>query len=161
MKASLIPTVFLFATIAACSPKKSVQVGNESDHQLVFPASAKNIQNRGDSASWKPDRGIATLMEIDRGDLGAFEAQLKVSDRRAPAKVHGDPLVNGWNVWPQNAKSFVPGNEVYGGFKKTWTTAPVPEEMLSCQSSAGDGLHVEVWDLPEHRVLLKLFTNWN
>lgn len=161
MKASLLPTVFLFAALAACSSKKSTQVGNETDHRLVLPASAKNIQNRGDSTSWRADKGIATLLEIDRVDLGAFEAQLKVADRRAPAKGHGDPLVNGWNVWPQDAKSFVPGNEVYGGFKKTWTTAAVPEEMLSCQSTAGDRLHVEVWDLQENRVLLKLFTDWN
>lgn len=100
-------------------------------------------------------------MDIDRKDLDAFLAQLKITDRRRPAKDQGDPTENGWNVWPQDAKTFVPGNKVYSGFKKTWNGDPVPEEMLSCQSTAGDWLHVEVWGLPEGKVLLKVYTDWN
>ncbi len=138
----LLITAFLALLLVACD-----QVGDESDHKIVFPASAKNIQNRGDS--------------IDRKDLVAFEGQLKITERRKPAKDQGDPTENGWNVWPQGAKSFVPGNKVYSGFNKTWNGVPVPEEMLSCQSTAGDWLHVEVWGLPEGKVLLKVFTQWN
>ena len=141
--------------------KKPVQVGDESDHKITFPASAKNIQNRGNSNKAQPDRGIATMFEIDRKDLDAFVAQLKITERRRPAQKQGDPTKNGWNVWPQDAKTFVPGDETYGGFKKTWNTAPIPEEMLSCQSPTGDWLHVEVWGLPEKKVLLKIFTDWN
>lgn len=152
----LLLTVLLASTMMAHS-----QVGDESDHKIAFPASAKNIQNRGDSNKAQPDRGIATILDIDRKDLDAFLAQLKITDRRKPAKDHGDPTKNGWNVWPNNAKTLVPGNDVYSGFKKTWATAPVPEEMLSCKSPAGDWLHVEVWGLPEGKVLLKVFTDWN
>jgi hypothetical protein len=152
----LLITAFLALLLVACD-----QVGDESDHKIVFPASAKNIQNRGDSNKIQPDRGIATMLEIDRKDLVAFEGQLKITERRKPAKDQGDPTENGWNVWPQGAKSFVPGNKVYSGFNKTWNGVPVPEEMLSCQSTAGDWLHVEVWGLPEGKVLLKVFTQWN
>jgi len=157
MKPFLLLLVALLAvTITACN-----QVGDESDHKIVFPASAKNIQNRGDSNRVQPDRGIATLLEIDRKDLDAFETQLKITGRRKPAKDQGDPTENGWNVWPQDAKTHVPADKVYSGFKKTWNGVPVPEEMLSCQSTAGDWLHVEVWGLPEEKVLLKVYTDWN
>jgi hypothetical protein len=157
----LLLTALLAASITACVPKKPEQVGDESDHKIVLPASAKHIQNRGNSNQAQTDRGIATLLEIDRKDLDAFVAQLKITNRRRPTKDQGDPTENGWNVWPNDAKTYVPGNEVYSAFKKTWNTAPVPEEMLSCQSPAGDWLHVEVWGLTEKKVLLKLFTAWN
>jgi hypothetical protein len=158
---SLLLVAFLAVTVAACVPKKPVQVGDESDHKIAFPESTKNIQNRGNSNKTQPDRGIATMLEIDRKDLDAFVAQLKITERRRPAEEKGDPTKNGWNVWPQDAKTFVPTNEAYGGFKKTWTTEPAPEEMLSCQSPVGDWLHVEVWDLSDKKVLLKIFTDWN
>ena len=154
-------TVLLAITLVACVAENPEQVGDESDHKIVLPASVSNIQNRGDSNLEQPDRGIATLLEIDRKDLKGFVAQLKITDRQRPAKQQGDPTVNGWNVWPQASKTFVPGNEVYAGFKKTWTTAPTPEEMLSCQSQAGDWLHVEIWKLSDTKVLLKLYTDWN
>jgi len=172
MKAILIPSLFakesekfirlllmalLSVAISACD-----QACYESDHKIVFPASAANFQNRGNSRiKILPDRGIATLVEIDRKDLDAFLAQLKINDRRKPVVEQGDPMVNGWNVWPHDAKSFVPGNEVFSGFKKTWNVEPVPIEMLSCQSPAGDWLHVEIWNLSDTKVLLKLFTQWN
>lgn len=149
--------VALFSVaITACD-----KVNDEYDHKIVLPASAANIQNRGRSNSVLPDGGIATLMDIDRKDLNTFLAQLKITERRSPAIERGDPTVNGWNVWPRDAKTFVPGNEEYGGFKKTWAVEPVPIEMLSCQSPAGDWLHVEIWSLSDTKVLLKLFTQWN
>lgn len=146
---------FLVLLIVACD-----QVGDESDHKIVFPASAKNIQNRGNSGSCLLDRGLATMMEIDRKDLEAFVAQLAIKERRKPSKTTGDPTINGWNVWPQDSKTFVPGNKVYGGFNKTWDSAPAPEEMLSCQSATGMSLHVEVWGMQDEKVLLKLYTWW-
>jgi hypothetical protein len=156
MKIPKLLLVVLCATImTACD-----QVGDETDHRIVIPASAKNIQNRGNSKVNLLDRGFATMLEIDRKDLDGFVAQLKVTERRKPALDTGDPTVNGWNVWPKGAMTFVPGNEVFGGFKKTWDAVPKPEEMLSCQSPTGQSLHVEVWGLQEGRVLLKLFTWW-
>jgi hypothetical protein len=151
----LLITALLALLMVACD-----QVGDESDHKIVFPASAKNIQNRGNSGRSLLDRGLATMMEIDRKDLEAFVAQLTITERRKPAQATGDPTINGWNVWPQGAKTFVPGNKVYGGFNKTWDTAPVPEEMLSCKSPNGMFLHVEVWGMQDEKVLLKLYTWW-
>jgi hypothetical protein len=151
----LLITAFLALLIVACD-----QVGDESDHKIVFPASAKNIQNRGNSGSSLLDRGLATMLEIDRKDLEAFVAQLTITERRKPAQATGDPTINGWNVWPQGAKTFVPGNKIFGGFNKTWDTAPVPEEMLNCQSPTGMFLHVEVWGMQDEKVLLKLYSWW-
>ena len=147
---------WLSVVVSSCN-----QTGDESDHKIAFPASASNFQNRGNSQRGFLDRGIATLVEINRKDLDAFLAQLKISERRRPAKEQGDPTVNGWNVWPHDARTFVPGNEVFSGFKMTWDVEPVPIEMLSCQSPAGDWLHVEIWGLSNTKVLLKLFTDWN
>lgn len=155
------PIRFLLMALLSVAITACDQIGDESDHKIVFPASATNFQNRGNSNKVLPDRGIATLVEIDRKDLDAFLAQLKINERRKPAKEQGDPTVNGWNVWPHDARTFVPGNEVFSGFKKTWDVDPVPIEMLSCQSPAGDWLHVEIWNLSETKVLLKLFTQWN
>lgn len=153
----LLLMTLLSVAMTACD-----QVGDESDHDIVFPASAGNFQNRGNSRiRILPDRGISTLVEIDRKDLDAFLAQLKISERRRPVKEQGDPTVNGWNVWPHGSRTFVPGNEVFSGFKKTWDVEPVPIEMLSCQSPVGDWLHVEIWNLSDTKVLLKLFTDWN
>lgn len=45
-----------------------------------------------------------------------------IIDRRGPVPNHGDPLKNGLDVWPRDAKTFVSGNEVYGDFNKTWDT---------------------------------------
>lgn len=151
----ILTALILFAIFAY------YQVPDESGHGLVFPASAQNFQNRGDSKLALFDRGIATLVEIDRKDLSQFEEQLKISERRKPTKDQGDPMINGWNVWPQDAKTFVPGNDVYGGFKKTWNAEPVPFEMLSCESPAGDWLHVEIWSMSDTKLLLKLYTDWN
>jgi hypothetical protein len=153
----LLLVVLFSVAITACN-----RVTDKSDHKIAFPASATNFQNRGNSGIIiLPDRGIATLVEIGRKDLDTFLAQLKINERRRPAKEQGDPTLNGWNVWPHDARTFVPGNEVFSGFKKTWDVDPVPIEMLSCLSPAGDWLHVEIWNLSDTKVLLKLFTDWN
>lgn len=155
MKRLLMTLVaFLAAISLSC-------VSDESDHRIDLPDSAEQIQNRGDSRRSVLDRGIATILVIDREDLEGFIAKLNVDERRKPVQANGDPTVNGWNVWPNDAKTFVPGNKVYSGFKKTWDAEVVPVEMLSCQSPAGDWLHVEVWSLSDAKVLLKLFTDWN
>jgi hypothetical protein len=107
----LFSMILLSAAMTACD-----QTGDGSDHKIVFPASVANFQNRGNSNSFLPDRGIATLVEIDRKVLEPFLAQLKINDRRKPTKEKGEPTVNGWNVWPHGAKTFVPGNEVFSGF---------------------------------------------
>jgi len=157
--------ILFIATTAAlfvsCERKNTDQVGDESDHKVVFPASARDFQNHGDSNIGNLDRGIATMVVIDQADLDAFLGGLKITERRAPTQNQGDPLENGRNVWPRDAKTFVPGNDIYGGFRKTWNTEAIPIEMISCQSDAGDWLHVEIWRLSETKILLKLYTDWN
>lgn len=152
---SILATLTLFVT-SSCSK----QDGDEFDHQLVFPTSAKNFQNAGDSQRGFLDRGIVTVFEMDQGDLKEFLKQLEIDDRRKPLKKAGDPTTNGWNVWPQDANSWVPANKVYDGLKKAWIGDAVPVEMLSCQSPVGDWLHVEIWKL-EETLLLKIYTDWN
>ena len=41
--------------------------------------------------------------------LKRFIKELKVTDRKEPLIRAGTPTINGWNVWPKNAKTFVPG----------------------------------------------------
>jgi len=130
----------------------------------VLPASAANIQCRGDAERvLQPDRGACTLFEMSVDDLNSFLAQLSINSRAAPAKQGaGDPCANGWDVWPREARTWVPGNEVHGGFKPTWQGQVVPSEMLSCDSPTGDWLHVEIWKLTNgSKLVVKLYTDWN
>lgn len=134
----------------------------EQEHGFPLPASAANIQCRGDAWPWKPDRGASTMFEVDPGELAQFVAGLQVRSRHGPAiPGPGDPLTNGWNVWPTDAETCVPGNPQYGGFRRTWSGDAEPVEMLSCRSPVGDQLHVEIWKLAGGRLLAKLFTGWN
>jgi len=49
-----------------------------------------------------------------------------------------------------------------GLFEKTWPGDLVPLEMLFCESPiAADMLHVEFWELPNARLLVKIHSNWN
>jgi hypothetical protein len=131
-------------------------------HGIILPRTASNIQGRGDAWHGFLDRGECTVFEMDRSDLGGFVGQLKVNSRNTPVRTdHADPLVNGWNVWPTSAKSFVPGNGQYGGFKRTWSGDAVPVEMLSCASPKGDWLHVEFWKIPGDSLMVKMYTDWN
>ena len=154
-------SVLVAFVVLGCLERSSVQVGNESDHGIVFPGSVRNFQNFGDSTSRRQDRGIATLFEMKEDELDKFLDQLKIQDRHAPVRKAGDPRVNGWNVWPEDAQTFVPGNDEYGGFNKTWKGEATPQRMLSCKSAVGDWFHVEIWKLSEGKVLLKVYTDWN
>lgn len=135
----------------------------EREHGLSLPDSAQEIQNRGDA--WKVflDRGMVTLFQLPEADLPDFLSQLSVESGSNPAIPSGDPLVNGWNVWPQGSSTFVPGNSDYGGLRKTWAGSAKPLRMLSCESLMGDWLHVEVWELggANAEALVKLYTDWN
>ncbi len=143
-------------------PPADPRVRSERLHGIHLPASARNIQCRGDAWHWAPDRGEATVFEMASGDLAGFVAGLTIMSREFPTRTTpADPTLNGWNVWPVTAKSFVPGNSQYGGFSRTWAGDAVPVEMLSCASPTGDWLHVEYWKLPGDSLLVKMFTDWN
>ena len=133
----------------------------EREHGISIPSSANHIQCRGDA--WLPflDRGATTMFEMSAKDLSAFVAQLPVDSRSAPSLRTGDPAVNGWNVWPIGSATFVPANRPYGGFRHTWRGNAVPIEMLSCSSPKGDWLHVELWNVQDGSVLVKMHTDWN
>ncbi len=118
----------------------------ESGHGFRLPPSATEIQCRGDERLGFLDRGLATLFCMSTNELPAFLAQLTVCSRTAPARHLGDPTVNGFNVWPEESPTFIPGNDQYGGFKRTWQGAPTPIEMLSC-------MYVSEWRLVARRAL--------
>jgi hypothetical protein len=101
------------------------------------------------------------MFEMSTNDLTAFIAQLRIKSRTTPVKAAGDPKVNGYNVWPTGAQTFVPGNCKYGGFRCTWQGEATPVEMLSCSSPTGDWLHVELWRLEGEAMLVKMYTDWN
>jgi hypothetical protein len=143
-------------------PPSDPRVRSEQIHGIHLPLSASKIQCRGGAWYWAPDRGEATLFEMKAAELANFVAGLSIKSRNSPERIGpADPTVNGWNVWPDTAKSFVPGNRQYGGFSQTWSGDAIPVEMLSCESPRGDWLHVEYWKLPGDLLLVKMFTDWN
>lgn len=133
----------------------------EREHGIKLPSSAMDIQCKGDAWLRFLDRGATTMFEMSTKDLPSFLAQIRIQSRTAPAHATGDPMVNGWNVWPINAPTFIPGNQQYGGFRRTWKGDAVPIEMLSCSSPVGDWLHVELWRLEGESLLVKMHTDWN
>lgn len=133
----------------------------EREHGITMPVSAHSIQCRGDASRGFLDRGAATLFEMSANDLIMFVGQLRVKSRAAPVRTSGDPTENGYNVWPTSSPTFVPGNDKYGGFQRTWQGEVTPVEMLSCSSRAGDWLHVELWRLESGTLLVKMFTDLN
>jgi len=154
----LCKALILTAAVTSCSENFEVDRSTvEAAHGLKLPKSASNLQQRSFGAL--ADRGIASFVEIDQGEIAEFTKQLKVRSRSKPVKPGpGDPCINGYNVWPQGSPTFVPGN--IGKLKRTWEKETVPIEMLSCDSSKGDWLHVEIWSVG-NRALLKLYTDWN
>lgn len=101
------------------------------------------------------------MFEMNAVDLPAILSRLTIRSRGGPVRATGDPLLNGWNVWPESAPTFIPGNRQYGGFKRTWERIATPIEMLSCSSPRGDWLHVEFWTLGRDKLLVKMYTDWN
>jgi hypothetical protein len=145
---------------ASCSQDTSVSKASvERAHGLKLPANARDFQQR-QSGNFL-DKGIVSLFEIDKGLVPVFTQQLTIKSRNSPVRTGpGDPTVNGWNVWPHNTATFIPGNLSLTGLKRTWSGEAVPAEMLSCASPKGDWLHVEIW-LTETEAIIKLYTDWN
>lgn len=153
LAACCILFIAICCTVSYPVTKRSV----EGAHGVELPHSAKNLQQQ----SWGllMDRAKASIFEIDQADVQQFISQLRVRSRMGPAKTGpGNPCLNGSNVWPLNAPTYVPGN--FDAFKRTWTGEAIPIEMLSCDSPKGDWLHVEIWSVGNHG-LIKLCTDWN
>ena len=151
----------LFTTTRSGHSKAGLVSGKrvEDAHGLKLPASARNFQQRRVGRLF--DHGILSLFEMDENEVQQFVVQLKIKSRSPPAKAGvGNPCLNGWNVWPENSATFVPGNEALEGLKATWTGEARPVEMLSCGAPKGDWLHVEIWSVGE-QALIKVYTDWN
>lgn len=134
----------------------------ERQHGIALPTSALNIQCRGDAGPVFLDGGASTLFEMKPEELNSFLSQLTINSRNGPTiEGAGDPCINGWNVWPVSSPTFVPGNDRYGGFKRTWQGSTVPTEMLSCDSPVGDWLHIEIWNVSTNCLVIKMYTDWN
>jgi hypothetical protein len=136
----------------------------EYEHGIALPPSASEIQCRGDG--WlrvTPISGgfVTTMFEMNPADTAAFLAPLRIRSRNGPAVPTGDPLVNGWNVWPEKSPTFIPGNVQGGGWQQTWTGAATPVEMVSCDSPVGRFLHLEFWELDRGTRLIKICTMWD
>jgi hypothetical protein len=147
-----------FVAWVALSPRSDARARAESKHGIELPISATNVQCRASRGFL--DQGVATLFEMTATDLASFVSRLRINSRSTPAKSSGDPTVNGYNVWPSGSSTFVPSNERYGGWRRTWHGEAVPIEMLSCSSPKGDWLHVELWRLQDGRMLVKMYTDW-
>ena len=108
----ILVAVCVLALIAwrIMSPVSDPRTRAEREHGIRLPASARNIQCRGDASRGVLDRGAATMFEMSTNDLTAFVAQLRIKSQTTPVKAAGDPKVNGYNVWPAGAQTFVPGN---------------------------------------------------
>ena len=135
----------------------------EHEHGIALPPSASKIQCRGDG--WlrvTPISGgfVTTMFEMNPAEMFTFLAPLRIRSRNGPAIATGDPLVNGWNVWPQGSPTFIPGNEQGGGWRHTWIGAATPVEMVSCDSPEGMFLHLEFWNLEDGPMLIKMCTMW-
>jgi hypothetical protein len=153
----VLASLALWITSGEADPR--TRAGRE--HGIRLPMSARSIQCRGDASRGFLDRGAATMFEMSTNDLAAFVGQLQVKSRTTPARAAGDPTENGYNVWPRNSPTFVPGNDRYAGFQRTWQGEAIPVEVLSCSSPTGDWLHVELWSLEGSALLVKMYTDWN
>ena len=131
----------------------------ERAHCLRLPPSSHNTQQKCLGRVF--DHGILSMFECDQSEIKDFLGQLKVCSRSGPVTTGtADPRRNGWNVWPKTSKTFVPGNRGLDGLVQTWSGEAKPIEMLSCVSTTGDWLHVELWSVSNH-FLIKLYTDWN
>jgi hypothetical protein len=128
-------------------------------HGLKLVPSARNCQQV--HVSSKMNRGSLTLFEIDHNELAQFISQLKVNSRNWPAAAGpNDPRGNGEVVWPPGACPALTAKAGSNGLQRTWNSGASPIEMLRCNSSTGNWLHVEIWSVDDH-TLIKLYTDGN
>ena len=131
----------------------------EKVHGLKLVPSARNCQQV--HVSGQMNRGALTLFEMDHNELSQFISQLRVNSRNWPASSGpGDPCANGEAVWPPGSSPVIPVKAGLTGLQRTWNSGASPIEMLRCNSSTGNWLHVEIWSVDDH-TLIKLYTDGN
>ena len=145
--------------------EKATRESNPEDnlkniHGIQSPPSAIHFQTHG--SRWRHG-GSATMFECEYADLADWMSTLPVRTKMDPANSDaGNPCTNGYNCWPTNAQTWVPGNREFDGFTNTWTDATHPVVMLSCDSPKGDWLHVEIWRKShDGNAVVKIYTDWN
>jgi hypothetical protein len=131
----------------------------ERAHGVRLPESARRLQQI--RVGGPHDYSILSMFTINETEVEPLLGSLRIIARTSPAKTGpGDPLVSGWNVWPEGSATFVPGSHEFENLRRTWKGAAIPRQMLSCASSKGDWLHVEIWKVHDG-VLIKLCTTWD
>jgi hypothetical protein len=100
------------------------------------------------------------MFELPASDVETFINQLQVTAKASPIVTAANPVENGADIWPMNIQTFVPGNASLSGLNQTWNGPAKPIEALSCRSTKGDWLHVEIWAIEDRR-LIKVYTDWN
>lgn len=154
--------LLLFQFLACTSSRdcESSRGEIETAHGIKLPESASLFQQV--TCISGPDKGVVSMFQCRESDLRSFISSLRIRARFSPVVDGvGDPCVNGWNVWPKSAPTFVPGNDEFAGLKKTWKGLTVPIEMLSCDSSHGDWMHLEIWKISNNDYVIKLYTDHN
>ena len=162
----LVFALIAFAVVASSctsTPKTStpsvLKADLESAHGVKLVPSARNFQQVRQGGLM--NRGVVSLFEMDQAEISTFLSQLKIKSRNWPASPGpGNPCVNGQNVWPATAATVVPARKGLDGLERTWTGSASPIEMLSCASTTGDWLQVEIWAVSDH-TLIKLYTEGN
>ena len=132
----------------------------KSIHGIHLPPSATHFQTHGNR--WRHG-GSAAMFECEYADLADWMSTLSVRTKMDPANGDaGNPCTNGYNCWPTNAQTWVPGNGEFDGFTNTWSGVTHPVVMLSCDSPTGDWLHVEIWRKGhDGNAVVKIYTDWN
>jgi hypothetical protein len=131
----------------------------EKAHGLKLVPSARNCQQV--HVGSLTNRGSLSVFEMDQNELALFIRQLRVKSRSWPATSSpGDPRVSGEGVWPPGSGPVVPAKAGPNGLQRTWNGGASPIEMLSCNSSTGNWLRVEIWSVEDH-TLIKLYTDGN
>lgn len=135
----------------------------EVEQGMKLPASARNFQCKGDAHRGFLDRGSLVMFEMSRSELSPFVKTLPIKDRCLPLSNSGDPTKNGYagSAWGKNTSVVTPGNEQYGGLRKTWSGLATPMEAFGCASPVGDWLCVQLWELENGDLLVKMYTDWN
>jgi len=105
---ALLCAIGLMGLAAACNRTQPCS-DVEKAHGLRLPSSARNCQTV--RAKGMVDHGVLSMFELNQKDLMLFTNQLIVKSTQLPTRqLNGDPCINGWNVWPTNSQTFVPGN---------------------------------------------------
>jgi hypothetical protein len=122
-------------------------------HGVSLPAKLESCKN------WSQDQEFAlSFVILDQEGLDAFKKKLTVEGKKTPATAgKTDPNEFGWGPWPPGSKTYIPGGLVPKD-TKLFAGPAIPVEMLSCTSTTGVFLHVDMWRVEGGTYLLRVYT---